>query len=374
VGQIAILDTLKDQQKYRADVDSDRLRTEFEHFIFTAQEASWRDLLETAARKSDWYFLPPGGHETMKTAAIRKDVWREEGGGYLRKGPFPKEKASVVVTRVGRDDGTGRVTFQVSARHGDRVHYEEGGSPATINSPPVQNGRLATTALKISFLAVDSTGEHETGDPRQETNPITLRYDYAYRDGSRRVMLEATPKGTIRYTLDGSNPRNGGVCDTGEVVVPEGRDVLLVIAEAEGIWSDQLRVDVPQAGAGVDGQETFKPDLHRPAEWRRRLSTSDRGRAFRILECLKRHRGTTAGADVTVSLQGGLDDYISMAFGPNVTRSAEAMERIAVDLVGQLTGDGGAADVSLVIASTRFDSGTALVEAAKELEEPLTAR
>jgi hypothetical protein len=60
-----------------------------------------------------------------------------------------------------------------------------------------------------------------------------------------------------------------------------------------------------------------------------------------------------------------------MTFGPNVTRSAEALEQIAVDLVGQLTGDGGAADVSLVIASTRFDSGTALVEAAKELEEPL---
>jgi hypothetical protein len=372
VGQIAILDTLKDQQKFQTDVYSDRLRTEFEHFIFTAQEASWRDLLETAARKPEWYFLPPGGHETMKTVAIRKDLWRDEGGGYLRKGPFPKEKTSVVVTRVGRDDDTGRVTFQVSARHGDRVNYEEGGSAATVNSPLVQNGRLATTALKVSFLAVDSTGEHETGDARQETNPITLRYDYAYRDGARRVTLKATPKGTIRYTLDGSNPRNGGVCDTGEVIVPEGRDILLAIAEAEGIWSDQLRVDVPRAGAGV-GQEAFRPDLHRPAEWRRRLSTSDRGRTFKILECLKRHRGTTAGADVTVSLRGRSDDYIAMTFGPNVTRPAEELERIAVDLVGQLTSDGVTADVSLVITSTRFDSGTALVEAAKELEEPLKA-
>ena len=104
------------------------------------------------------------------------------------------------------------------------------------------------------------------------------------------MTLKATPKGTIRYTLDGSNPRNGGVCDTGEVVAPEGRDLLLAIAEAEGIWSEQLRVDVPKAGAGADGEQTFKPDLHRPAEWRRRLSTSDRGRAFKILECLKRHR------------------------------------------------------------------------------------
>jgi hypothetical protein len=85
VGQLAILDTLKDQRKFRADVDSDSLRTEFETFIFTAQTASWRDLLETAARHADWYFLPPGGHETMKTIAIRKDVWRDEGGCLFRK-------------------------------------------------------------------------------------------------------------------------------------------------------------------------------------------------------------------------------------------------------------------------------------------------
>ena len=56
-----------------------------------------------------------------------------------------------------------------------------------------------------------------------------------------------------------------------------------------------------------------------------------------------------------------------------MTRPAEELERIAVDLVGQLTSDGVMADVSLVITSTRFDSGTALVEAAKELEEPLKA-
>jgi hypothetical protein len=241
-----------------------------------------------------------------------------------------------------------------------------------MNAPLVQNGRLATTALRVSFLAVDSTGEHEIGDPRQEINPITLKYDYAYRDGARRVSLKATPKGTIRYTLDGSNPRNGGVCDAGEVIVPEGRDVLLAIAEAENIWSEQLRVDVPKGGAG-DGEQAFRPDLHRPAEWRRRLTTSDRGRAFKVLECLKRHRGTTAGADVTVSLRGRSDNYIALTFGPNVMRGAEELERIAVDLIGQLTSDGVMADVSLVIHSTRFDSGTALVEAAKELEEPLKA-
>jgi hypothetical protein len=370
VGQLAILDTLKDQQKFRTDVDSDGLRGEFEHFVFTAQTASWRDLTETAARLAEWYFLPPGGHETMRSAAIRKDVWRDEGAGYLRKGPFSREKTSVVLSRLGRDHATGRVTFQVGARHGDRVHYEEGGTPATINSPVVQGGRFETTALK-SFLAVDASGEHEAGEPREETNPVTLKYDYAYRDGARRVTLKAVPRGSIRYTLDGSNPRNGGVCDTGEVIVPDGRDLLLAIAEAQGLWSEQLRVDLPQGYGGGHGEMAFRPDPHQPAEWRRRLRTSDRGRAFKILECLARHRAITAGADINVSLQGGPDNYIAMSFGPNITRPPGDLETIASDLIGQVAGDEGRADVSLVIATNRFPSGAALIEAAKELDEPL---
>jgi hypothetical protein len=369
VGQLIILDTLKDQRKFRADVESDGLRAEFEAFIFTAQTASWRDLIEAAGRHAEWYFLPPGGHETMKSVAIRKDVWRDEGGGYLRKGPFPREKTSPVVSRLERDEATGQVTFQVSAKHGDRVHYEEAARLATINSPVVQNGRLQTTALRVSFLAVDTSGEHETGDPRAETNPITLKYDYGYRDGSRRVTLKAIPTGTIRYTLDGSNPRNGGIYDGGDIVVPDGRDVLLAVAEAHGIWSEQLRVDVPSADAGAGGA-TYKPDLQKPAEWRRRLMTNDRGRAFKIIECLKRHRASIAGADVTVSLPGKSDDYIAVSFGPNITRTAEEFETVALDLIGQLSPDG-AADVRLVIPAVRFGSGTALVETAKELEEPL---
>ena len=50
----------KDQRKFRRDVDSDGLRGEFEHFIFTAQEASWRELMETAARKPGMVFPAAG--------------------------------------------------------------------------------------------------------------------------------------------------------------------------------------------------------------------------------------------------------------------------------------------------------------------------
>ena len=85
----------------------------------------------------------------------------------------------------------------------------------------------------------------------------------------------------------------------------------------------------------------------------------------------KRHRAETAGADINVSLQGRPDDYIAMSFGPNIVRTPDALATLTTDLIGQVSPDGAGAEVSLVIASTRFASGTALVEAAKELDEPL---
>jgi hypothetical protein len=47
--------------------------------------------------------------------------------------------------------------------------------------------------MKITFLAVDSTGAHETGEPRHWQNTITVKYQLNYRDGSHRVILQAVP-------------------------------------------------------------------------------------------------------------------------------------------------------------------------------------
>jgi hypothetical protein len=88
---------------------------------------------------------------------------------------------------------------------------------------------------------------------------------------------------------------------------------------------------------------------------------------------LKRHRGTALGGDITVARQGDAEAYLSVAFGPGVQRSAEALEALATDLVNQIMIDGTAIDLSLRIDTIRFESGTALVEAALELEEPLQA-
>lgn len=366
IGETAILDTLRDERKYRDDVESDSFRSEFEDLIFTAPTMRWNDLMEAVARRADWYLVPPGGHESLKATALRKDFWRDEGAGYLRKRPFPPEKTAIVLQQLARSEDTGRVGLQVSAKHGDRVHYEEGDRPVTIASPTVQNGRLDTEAMIATFLAVDSTGVHDTGDPRRWENTVTVKYQLNYRDGCQRVTLKAVPGGTIRFTLDGSNPRYGRVYD-GEIPIPEDCDLLLAIAEASGIWSEQFRVAIPRSSGG---REPLPIDPGRPAEWRCRLKFPDRRRSFEVLGILKRFGGEIGGAQIDVSMPGSSEEWISLGFGRNLLRTAEFLESKATELASDL-GREDQPDLSLNISRIKFPTGRALGEAAKELgEEP----
>ncbi|MCM8594871.1 DUF499 domain-containing protein [Accumulibacter sp.] len=367
VGETAILDTLKDERKYRNDVESDSFRDEFEQEIFTAVTMQWRDLTETVARRADWYLVPPGGHETLKAAALRKDLWRDEGAGYVRKGPFPPEKTAVVLQQLARDDDTGKATLQVSAKHGDCVHFETGGSPASPSSPVVEGGRLETDEMRVSLLAVDSTGVHETGEPRPWQNTVTLKYQRSYRDGATRITLKASPRGAIRYTLDGSNPRYGGIYD-GEIEVPDGRELLLAMAEASGIWSELLHVDIPRVKEG-DG-DSVAIDPARPAEWRHRLKCPDRRRTFEVLAILKRLGGEIGGAQINASLPNSTEDWINLSFGRNLAKPAEDIEKLATELAGRL-GQDPQPDLDLNISRLMFATGQALIEAAKELGETL---
>ncbi|MGD9617659.1 MAG: DUF499 domain-containing protein [Alphaproteobacteria bacterium] len=361
VGEAAILDTLRDERKYREDVETDAFRSEFEDLIFTAQTMQWRDLLEQVARRADWYLVPPGAHESLKSAAFLKVFWRDEGAGYLRKRPFPPERTAVVLQQLVRSDETGQVTLQVSAKNGDRVHYEEDARPVTTASPVVQNGRLETDAMKITFLAVDSTGVHETGDSRSWQNTITLKYQVNYRDGAHRVTLKAIPRGTIRYSIDGSNPRYGEVYEE-EIPIEEGwHKPIAAIAEAAGIWSDPVPIAIPRGG-GRD--KPLQIDQQRPAEWRCRLKGSDRRRSFEVLAILKRFAAEIGGAQIDVSKPDDTEDWISLSFGQSTLRTAEFIEARASELAAEFREQ---PDLRIAISRLKFPSGRALIEAAKEL-------
>lgn len=367
VGEAAILDTLKEEQKYRDDMESDSLREEFVQTVFVQNPAKWDDLERECARRADWYFHPPGGLRTLKTAAVRKDLWREEGGGYVRRGPFPPEPTEVVVSERVPQDAEGRVVLSITAKRGDRVHWVEGGGPPTESAPLVENGELITDAIRVTFLAVDSTGKVPTGRPNTWQNKLWVKYETPYRDGAFRLLLKAVPQrgSTLRYTFDGSDPKLNGQPYSGEVTIPEGVRLVLAVAENAGIFSTVAEIRVPERPTGPGpGGPTLDPT--KPAVWYDRFRFTDRRSAFAALDCLKRLQGELGGARLNVQVEGDAARFLELTCGPSVRTAPPDIEAAVADLEARLKAPE-QPGLALYAASLSFPTGRALLEAAAEL-------
>ena len=60
-----------------------------------------------------------------------------------------------------------------------------------------------------ALMAIDPSGQYETGDVTTWANKLVLRNRLVEKGGKRAVELLVAPKGAIRYSLDGREPREG---------------------------------------------------------------------------------------------------------------------------------------------------------------------
>ena len=132
-----------------------------------------------------------------------------------------------------------------------RIHWAEG-TIVTESDPELQDLRFSTRALRLSFLAVDPKKEHPTGEPRIWTNSITIQHTTAPVANGRRIELLARPSAAgIRFTTDGSNPRDGTPY-TGPFIVTPG------MASAGEVLVRALAID-----GEIEGEERFRVALNR---------------------------------------------------------------------------------------------------------------
>jgi hypothetical protein len=152
------------------------------------------------------------------------------------------------------DDGRVRLRVNpVNAGPAPRVHFAED-AVVSESSPVLKDNPYATTALRVSFLACDVSGQYELGDPVTWTNQLTLRNRLGESGGKRTVELLVSPRGNIRYTMDGSEPREGTPY-AGPIEIGDD-DVLL------------------RAFATIDGLET-KADFRFPTRGKKGLQIDD---------------------------------------------------------------------------------------------------
>ena len=212
----------------------DALRARAESLLFgTQDEVRKIDLIDKMKQKTQMPWLPNRGFEQLAIEAYQRGVWEDLGNGYITKKPKPKTTEVIYTEETSPDDsGTVRLKIDVvNAGNNPRIYYAEDGE-VSENSPVLNENTLVTKALRVQFIAVDPTRKNLTGPPRTWKNRLTLRN--RFDESTRTVELFVAPRGSIKYTLDGSEARNGKNY-IGPIQLGYEETTVCVFAESDGI-------------------------------------------------------------------------------------------------------------------------------------------
>jgi len=196
-------------------------------------EARWADVVDRYSEQAGMYWLPPKGLDSLKSIAYNRGLWEDLGNGYVTKKP-KRKRASAQIIADSEPDDAGKVRLRVNPQNAGpapRIFFAEDG-PVSEASTQLKDQGYTTSALRVNFMVCDPSGQYETGDPVTWTNKLVLRNKLSENDGKRTVELFVAPRGEIRYTLDGSEPRDGIVYD-GPIAIGDGEVLLRAFAEAE---------------------------------------------------------------------------------------------------------------------------------------------
>ncbi len=366
-GEKQIRDVLMQRQKFTEHISDDNFRKKCEDRLFTQKEMRWNDVKERAATNPAWQWHIPSALDALKDNMIKKDVWRENGG-YVEKPPFPKEKTEVLVQELRRDDETGEVVLRFLPKYGDKVYYEIGGV-ATEASNLVENiNEFRTTELKVSFICVDSSGEHETGDSVEWKNKITVKYRVYDKGDDKVIELKSAPEVPIRFTTDGSNPKeHGGIYDS-EVTIPKNATFVLAIAEAQGVYSNVLQVKIDR-----DKGETLNIDKQKSLKLYKRHKTNDTAETYDELGKLKKHKAQLSDVIVTlykVDETSNEKGWIEFTMDSSTKADIEKLEGSIDNIRGSFMSEG-KVNVSLEYGIVRFESGQNFLDYVAEKKKTL---
>lgn len=173
----------------------------------------WKDVATRAKCSPIWPWMPgASGLDTLKTEALKQGRWRLGEDGYIEKGPFPKDKATVNVSVINVKLDTGETVLSLTPRHaGDSpVVYWSTKADVSGKDKKVEDlDNFSSTEGTLYFWVKDTTGQHESAAATRWLADLKIRHQVEPAADKRRVTLAAAPHADIYYTLDGSNPKDG---------------------------------------------------------------------------------------------------------------------------------------------------------------------
>ncbi len=219
------------------DTEFDAIRDKAQDLLWpeNLDEARWSDVVDRYAEQAGMYWLPPKGLDALKSNACNRGLWEDMGNGYVTKSPKKKRTSAQVIAESEPDD-SGRVRLRINAQNAGpapRIYFAED-APVLETSQQLKDQTLTTSALRLNLLVVDPTSQYETGDPITWTNKPVLRTNLVEHGDKRTIELHVAPKGNIRYSLDGSEPRDGTPYQA-PIEIGDGEVLLRAFADAEGL-------------------------------------------------------------------------------------------------------------------------------------------
>jgi hypothetical protein len=361
-GEDQIRKLLLEKQKLTDKPIDETFRKKCEDRLFTRKEMRWTEIRDRAATETSWQWHHPHYLNKLREECVVKDVWREHGE-YLEKGPFPKEPTSLSISEIGGDENTGVTRLKIRPIYGDKVYYEIGASATTSSLSVEDCNSFETAELKVSFLCVDSTGDHPTGEPVEWRKEIDIKYKLIDKADGQYLILKSHPAVKIKYTTDGSDPKeNGGLYD-GEFAIPANTSFVQVVAEYGGEYfaAQSIKIDKKK-----------KPGLHidpsRPLSLYRTFRSVDTNDSYENINLLKKFADNLA--DVRIILfkmdeKNNDNGFIELTIDSKIKITPEQVEK-AIDNIKDSFITSGRANVEFECSNIVFKSGQSFYDWANE--------
>jgi hypothetical protein len=289
-GEDQIISLLKAGMKYddfsKDDGFLETLRKKCEARLFTTKEMPYSQICDRAATETSWQWYHPDQLDSLKADCLKKDKWREIGG-YLVKGPFEKEPTSVTVNQTNYDDKEQEYTLFVKGV-GGRVYYDIGADP-TAASAEITDSVFKTKEPALRFICIDPSGERKTGQVFEFIGKAPIRYGQRATDNGIVLTLETNKNYEVRYTTDGSEPKENGGIYNGEIVLPKGCKFVRTVALYDGqvIEQKDISVDVKSAA----GQKKINETAPLAYRMNAKKQLGDTESSYRELETLSKIDG-----------------------------------------------------------------------------------
>ncbi|MDP2903854.1 MAG: DUF499 domain-containing protein [Methylovulum sp.] len=334
----------------------------------------WKDVLMRAKTNPEWPWMPgSAGMDMLKTEALKQGRWRQGEDGYIEKGPFPKDKTTLNITPQSTNKDSGEAILAITPRHcgvSPIVHYSQNVTVSTTDPVIDDLDNFATTASTLYFLAVDSEGQHEIGEPKRWLADLMVRHQLHVVADKRKIELKCVPPAEIYYTLNGSNPKEGTRYEAPFEIGAEAYR-LLVFAKA-GEANKNIEFSIP-----ASGDKRVQIDDSKPAHLQesKRINLDNTEKVFAVLNRFK-DRNNTLLKGVRIQIGEG-ENTVQIRFHERqitaqmIEETVNTMRKvlnddqaqISVDIVGGIQfGDGYAAKEFAELSGLQLKPGDVIQE------------